>query len=243
MQRVVVGAMLVGSAVSFAQPPTLQVRTGIGFGRYSETFPGGTWSSELQPHALVGGEGALAAWRGEVVFQAQAALGIETHMGTTTAVDATVMLRENNFHQEIYEASPRYRLRLSPVIYVELGYRLLYHHLHFTEMSNNADENRDVTVHAAETGFGWRSSAPDGSAREIAVMFGVNRGSAATDRDTGDDGGVSANVRIAKRTASGLTIEAQYAYRKQNRSDNDVATQQWLRNTTWQLVAVFGYSF
>src|SRR5689334_8258748 len=126
--RLVVVAMLVGGSVSFAQPTppvqegsSLQLRAGLGFARYIESGAGFKWSSELQPYVLVGAEAAFPAGRGHFVLQGQAGLGTSTHMTSSGQLD-----QENDFHQEIFEASPRYRHPLSPVVYLEVGYRFLY---------------------------------------------------------------------------------------------------------------------
>jgi hypothetical protein len=257
--RLVVVATLVGSSVSFAQPPppvaveepaqqrsSLQLRAGLGFARYTETGAGFKWASELQPYVLVGAEGAIPAGRGHFVVQAQAGLGTDTHMSASGQLE-----QENNFHQEIFEASPRYRHPLSPVIYMEVGYRFLYQRLHFTEIPQIGDANEDVMAHAVEGSLGWRRVEADGSARMAALTLGFNRGSAENDRIEGEDfsaSGVSLNVRAAKRYPSGLMLEGQYAYRKQSGSDEAVvnfngmqATAFWPKNTTWQLVAVIGF--
>jgi hypothetical protein len=266
MRIVVVVATLVGSSVALAEPPppateptrertSFQLRTGIGFGRYTENRPGYTSSSELQPHALLGVEATLAVGRGELVFEGQASFGTETHLSTTYMVDAPPTFDEvNTFRQEIYQASPRYRHPLSPVVSVEVGYRLLYQRLHFTErLLDNPDEHRNVSVHALEAGFRWRNTKPDGSQRMLALILGANRAYTETDALAGEQfsaGGVSANVRAGKRMASGITVEAQYMYRRQsvsNESDAEVGGTQVAmalpRNTTWQLLAVFGFSF
>lgn len=260
LMRLVTVAILVGPAVSFAQPPppaiveaqparegsSLQLRAGAGFARYSESGPGFKWSSELQPFVLVGAEAALPAGRGHFVMQAQAGLGTETHMSGSGNLQ-----QENDFHQEIFEASPRYRHPLSPVLYVEVGYRFLYQRLHFTEIPTIGDANEDVMAHAVEGSFGWQRTELDGSAKMLALAFGVNRGSARNDRIEGEDfsaSGISLNARAAKRWPSGLSLEGQYAWRKQSGSDEAVVnfngtetTAYWPKNTTWQLVAVIGF--
>jgi hypothetical protein len=262
--RLVVVATLVGSSVSFAQPAappppppiaaeqpvqdgsSLQLRAGVGFARYSETGAGFKWSSELQPYVLVGAEAVFPSGRGHFVLQGQAGLGTNAHMSSTGSLD-----QENDFHQEIFEASPRYRHPLSPVVYMEVGYRFIYQRLHFTEIPTIGDANEDVMAHAVEGSFGWRRVEVDGSTRMAALTLGFNRGSAENDRVEGEDfsaSGLSLNARVAKRWPSGFMLEGQYAYRKQNGSDEAVVnfngmqvTAFWPKNTTWQLVAVIGF--
>ena len=259
--RLVLVALLLGSSTfAFAQPvpptapePTtqegssLQLRAGIGFGRYGESGAGWKWESNLQPFALVGAEGVFPAGRGHLVLQGQAGFGSDVHMTSQGQ-----LMQENDFHQQIFEGSPRYRHPLSPTVYLEVGYRFTYQRLFFTNIPMLGSALEEVSVHAFEGGIGWRRTDLDGAARHVAFTLGLNRGSAENDRIMGEDftaSGLSLNARAGKRWASGFQIEAQYAYRKQNGSDvanvlfdGMEATAQWPKNTTWQLVGVIGFA-
>jgi hypothetical protein len=259
MRFVMVG-LLVSSAVALAQPPpppapevapaptegtSMQLRAGLGFGRYSESGAGWKWKSDLQPFVLVGAEGAFPAGRGHFVMQAQAGLGSEVHM--TSSGD---LMQENDFHQQIFEGSPRYRHPLTPTLYFEGGYRFTMQRLFFTNIPTLGDARETVTLHALEFGIGWRRIELDGAKKAFALTIGLNRGSAENSRITGEDfsaGGTSLNARAGKTWASGLGIEGQFAYRKQSASDPaDVefdgmaTTAYWPKNVTWQLLAVIG---
>ena len=231
------------------EPTSLALRAGVGFGRYGESGPGWKWQSNLQPTAIVGAEAAITAGRGHLVLQGQAALGSDVEMNAS-GLDQT-----NNFHQQIFEASPRYRHPINARMYFEGGYRLTYQRLFFTDITSGSgqvlgDAEEDVTVHALEAGIGWRRTGLDGSRRHFAVTAGLNRGSAVNSRITGVDftaSGISLDVRGGKRWASGMALEAQWSYRKQGGSDTKTAMfdgmevqAMWPKNTTWQLLGVIG---
>ena len=229
------------------EPSSLQLRAGLGFGRYREYGPGWKWESDLQPFAQLGAELALPAGRGHFIAQAAAGLGSDAHMEGSGQ-----LMQENDFHQQIYEASPRYRHPLNARMYFEGGYRFTLQRLFFTNipMIDNALET--VTVHALEAGIGWRRANLDGSRKHAALTVGLNRGFAENDRIEGEDfsaGGISLDFRAGKRWASGFQLEAQFAYRKQSGSDPAEVTFDgmlvqafWPDNVTWQLLAVIGFA-
>jgi len=261
--RLVMVGLLVSSSVALAQPAppppapeveaappdgsSLQLRAGLGFGRYGESGPGWKWQTDLQPFAFVGAEGAFPAGRGHLVLQGQAGFGSDVHMTSSGQ-----LMQENDFHQQLFEGSPRYRHPISPFVYVEAGYRLTLQRLFFTNIPMLGDALETVTVHALEAGLGWRRANPNGSRREVSFTIGLNRGSAENDRIEGEDfsaGGISLNARASKRWASGLQLEGQFAYRKQNGSDvatvlfDGMETQaMWPDNVTWQLLGVLGFA-
>jgi len=259
--RIAIGfAIVVSSSVALAQPPpaptepeaapegsSLNLHAGLGFGRYSESGQGWKWESELQPFAQVGGDLVLPAGRGHFVLQAAAGMGSEAHMSASGQ-----LMQENNFHQQIFEGSPRYRHPINPRLYFEGGYRLTIQRLFFTDIPMLGDARETVTVHALEAGLGWRRRNLDGSVFGWAGTVGLNRGSAENSRITGENfsaGGMSLDTRLYKRWASGFGIEGHFAYRKQNGSG--VATVQfdgmetqamWPDNVTWQLLGVIGFA-
>lgn len=219
----------------------MQLRAGLGFGRYGESGAGWKWQSDLQPFAIVGAEGVF----GKLVLQAQAGLGTEVRMTSSGQ-----LMQENDFHQQIFEVSPRYRHALNPTLHFEAGYRLTVQRLFFTNIPSLGDARETVTVHALEAGLGWQRRDLDGRARGFALTLGFNRGSAENSRIEGEDfsaGGVSLNARAGQWWASGLAIEGQLAYRKQNGSEvatvtfDGMETQaMWPDNVTWQLIGVVG---
>lgn len=225
----------------------MQLRAGIGFGRYGESGSGWKWQSDLQPFAIVGAEGAFPAGRGHFVIQAQAGLGSEVHMTSSGQ-----LMQENDFHQQIFEASPRYRHPINPTLFFEGGYRFTMQRLFFTNIPMLGDARETVTIHALEAGLGWRRIDLDGGRRAFGLTLGLNRGSAENSRITGEDfsaGGTSLNARASKTWPSGFGIEGQFAYRKQSASDpanvlfDGMETQAyWPKNTTWQLLAVIGFA-
>lgn len=254
--RLTILGVLASSSIALAQPPpppapeatvqppaerSMQLRAGLGFGRYNESGAGWKWQSELQPFAIVGAEGVF----GKLVLQAQAGFGSEVHMSGSGA-----LMQENDFYHQIFEVSPRYRHAINPRMYIEGGYRLTVQRLFFTNIPMIGDARETVTVHALEAGLGCQRVNVDGSARGLAFTLGFNRGSAENSRIEGEDfsaGGVSLNARAGRRWASGLGIEGQFAYRKQNGSSvgnvtfDGMATQAfWPDNVTWQLLGVIG---
>lgn len=263
MRYVMVG-LLATTSTALAQPPppppaapaataapaegsSLELRAGLGFGRYGESGSGWKWQTELQPFVFAGAEAAFPAGRGHLVLQGQAGFGSEVHMTSSGQ-----LMQENDFHQQIFEASPRYRHPVSPTVYVEAGYRFTYQRLYFTSIPMIGDANEDVAVHALEGSLGWRRVGLDGSRRQLAITLGFNRGFAENDRIEGESfsaGGLSLNARASKRWASGLAIEGQFAYRKQNGSGvatvtfDGMETQAfWPDNVTWQLLGVVGFA-
>jgi hypothetical protein len=268
MRSLIVGVVVVSSSSAFAQavpppapveqeaevvqePSSFALRAGAGFGRYSESGQGWSWKSDLQPFAIVGFDGAFPAGRGHLVLQGQAGLGSNVDMSSAQ------LGQTNGFHQEIFEASPRYRHPINARMYFEGGYRFTYQRLHFTDITtmangNLGDANEYVSVHAIEAGIGWRRASLDGSRRHFAATVGLNRGGAENSRITGvtlHARGLSLDVRGGKRWASGMQFEGQFAYRKQNGSDPTTAIfdgmevqAQWPKNTTWQLLAVLGFA-
>lgn len=233
------------------EPSSFALRAGVGFGRYSESGAGWSWKSDLQPFALVGFDGAFPAGRGHFVLQGQAGLGTDVEMNASGQLEQT-----NHFHQEIFEASPRYRHPINARMYFEAGYRFTYQRLHFTDITNAngnlGDADEYVKVHAIEAGLGWRRTNLDGSRRHFVATLGLNRGSAENSRITGvtlDAKGVSFDLRGGKRWASGMQFEGQLAYRKQNGSDPTTGmfdgmevSVMWPKNVTWQLLAVLGFA-
>lgn len=238
-------------AVEPQEASSLALRAALGFGHYQESGPGWKWETDLQPFAAVGAEAALTAGRGHVVLHGQAGFGSDVDMSSSGQLD-----QSNGFHQQIFEGGVRYRHPLKPRIYLEGGYHLTYQRLYFTDITNNAtgqnvgDAEEDVTVHGLEAGLGWRSTSDDGSRRHFAIIVGLNRGSAENSRITGGDfsaRGISFDLRGGKRWASGMQLEGQFAYRKQNGSDPTMATfdgmpveAMWPKNVTWQLLGVLG---
>jgi hypothetical protein len=258
--RLVVAVLLASSSIALAQPvlppvtetppsedSSLTLRAGLGFGRYRESGAGWNWQSEMQPFALVGAEGLFSAGRGHFVLQGQAGIGSEVHMSGSGS-----LMQENDFHQQIFEASPRYRHPLNPTMFFEAGYRLTVQRLFFTNIPMLGDARETVIVHALEAGIGWRRVNLDGSLRHIAFALGFNRGSAENSRIEGEDfsaRGISLNARAGKRWASGFGMEGQFAYRKQNSSDIAQVTFDgmpveafWPANVTWQLLGVVGFA-
>ena len=259
--RLVAALALLGSSSARAQPPpppveeapaveegsSLTLRAGLGFGRYRESGPGWKWQSDLQPFALVGAEAVFPAGRGHLVLQGQAGLGTEVHMEGSGS-----LTQENDFHQQIFEGSPRYRHPLNPTLFVEVGYRFTLQRLFFTNIPMIGDARETVMVHAVEGSVGWRRANPDGSGRHVAFTFGITRGSAENSRIEGEDfssGGIVMGARGGKRWASGLGVEAQLAYRKQSASDPAQVTFDgmpveafWPANLTWQLLGVVGFA-
>ncbi len=260
MRLVLVGC-LASSSLALAQPvpppsvateaapedSSLTLRAGMGFGRYRESGPGWKWQSDLQPFALVGAEGAFPAGRGHLVLQGQAGIGSEVHMEGSGN-----LMQENDFHQQIFEGSPRYRHPMNQTMFVEVGYRFTMQRLFFTNIPMLGDARETVMVHALEGAIGWRRVNLDGSRRHVAFTFGINRGSAENSRIEGEDfsaGGMSLDARAGKRWASGFGIEGQFAYRKQNSSDAASVTFDgmpveafWPKNVTWQLLGVIGFA-
>ena len=263
--RLVGFAVLVSSSIAVAQPPpppppvpapeveqpkegsSFGLRAGIGFGRYIESGVGWKWQSELQPFAQVGADLAIPAGRGWFVLQAQAGFGSDTHMSASGQ-----LMQENQFHQQIFEASPRYRHPFANSrFYFEGGYRLTIQRLFFTDIPMLGDARETVTVHALEGGFGWRKQNLSGGEHHFALTIGLNRGSAENSRVTGEDfsaGGFSLDTRVGHRWASGFGIAAHLAYRKQNGSkvatvnfDGMETQAQWPDNETWQLLGVIGF--
>ena len=119
------------------------------------------------------------------------------------------LMQENDFHQQIFEGSPRYRHPLNPTMFVEVGYRFTMQRLFFTNIPMVGDARETVTVHALEAGLGWRRVNLDGGARHATVTIGFNRGSAENSRIEGEDfsargmslnAGWRASSRIASRT-------------------------------------------
>ncbi len=260
MRSVVVIGVLVSSSLARAQPappaPTapelpretsLDLHAGLGFGRYTESGTGWTWKSELQPFAQVGAEFVTPAGRGHFVLQGRAGFGSDTHMSASGQ-----LMQENDFHQQIFEGSPRYRHPINPSLYVEAGYRLTIQRLFFTDIPMLGDARETVTVHAIEGGMGWQRIDLDGGRRLVAVTVGVNRGSAENSRVEGEDfsaGGMSLDARVGTRWASGLGLEGHFAYRKQNGSgvatvtfDGMETEAMWPDNETWQLLGVVGFA-
>jgi hypothetical protein len=259
--RFVVVVLLASSSIALAQPvpppaepeappdeaSSLTLRAGMGFGRYRESGAGWKWQSDLQPFALVGAELLLPLDRSRFVLQAQAGLGSEVHMEGSGN-----LMQENDFHQQIFEISPRYRRPINPVLFVELGYRFTMQRLFFTNIPMLGDARETVTLHALEGSVGWRRVNLDGSRRHVVFTLGLNRGFAENSRIEGEDfsaGGVSLDARAGKRWASGFGIEGQLAYRKQSASDPAAVTLDgmpveayWPANVTWQLLGVIGFA-
>jgi hypothetical protein len=233
------------------EPSSFALRAGVGFARYGEAGGGWSWKSDMQPFAIVGSEGAFPLGRGHLVLQGQAGFGSEVGMTATGQLSQT-----NDFHQEIFEGSPRYRHPINARLYFEGGYRFTYQRLHFTDITNAngnlGDADEYVSVHAFEGGLGWRRTSLDGSRRHVAFTIGLNRGSAENSRITGATlhaRGVSFDLRGGKRWASGMQLEGQFAYRKQNGSSPTTAmfdgmevSVMWPKNTTMQLLVVLGFA-
>ena len=260
--RLVVVVLFASSSVALAQPvpppveseapaadagSSLSLRAGMGFGRYRESGAGWKWQSDLQPFAIVGAEGMFSAGRGHLVLQGQAGIGSEVHMTSSGS-----LMQENDFHQQIFEGSPRYRHPLNRTMFFDVGYRFTMQRLFFTNIPMLGDARETVMVHAVEGGIGWRRVNLDGSQRHILFTLGLTRGSAENSRIEGEDfssRGVSLNARAAKRWASGFGIEGQFAYRKQSNSDVAQVTFDgmpveaiWPNNVTWQLLGVIGFA-
>jgi len=225
----------------------LQLRAGLGFGRYTESGAGWKWASDLQPFAQFGAEFVTPAGRGQFVVQGAAGLGSDVHMEGSGQ-----LTQENDFHQQIFEGSPRYRHPITPRLYFDAGYHLTVQRLFFTNIPMLGDARETVTVHAVEAGLGWRRVADDGSRKHFAFVFGLNRGSAENSRITGENfsaSGQSVDIRVGKRWASGFQMEFEAAWRKQNGSGvadvffDGMATQaMWPDNVTWNLLGVIGFA-
>jgi hypothetical protein len=250
--------VLLGPSVAFAQPvpppvetppesSSLTLRAGMGFGRYRESGAGWKWQSDLQPFAIVGVEAMFPAGRGHLVLQGQAGIGSEVHMEGSGN-----LMQENDFHQQIFEGSPRYRHPINPTLFAEVGYRFTFQRLVFTNIPMIGEAREDVMVHAVEGSLGWRRVSLDGSRRHVAFTFGITRGFAENSRIEGEDfssGGISLDARGGKRWASGFGVEGQFAYRKQSASDIAQVTfdgmpveAYWPANVTWQLLGVVGFA-
>jgi len=234
---------------SSAPSSYLQLRAGLGVARYRETGPGFKFEAALQPFVLVGGEGGFPLGRGLLVLQASAGLGTEVDMKATS--NGTVF-QENQFRQEVYEASPRIRWPINPRVHFEGGYRLTVQRLFIIDVPMIGDALETVVVHAGEIGIVWHRTNPDTSRLQVELGLGFNRASAENDRIDGEDfgaGGMSLGARVQRQWASRLSVEGVIAYRKQNGSDvqtvtfDGMSTQaQWPNNTTWQLLVVAGYA-
>ncbi len=232
-----------------ADGASMQLRAGAGIGRYTESGPGFSFNSDLQPFLIVGGEGVFPAGNNHVVLQASAGFGTDVHM---EAKQNGMVFQENRFHQQVFEASPRYRWTVNPKLRFEAGYRLTMQRLFFTDIPTIGDALETVTVHAVEAGLGWQRRYADASRLAVDFVVGLNRGFAENDRIEGEDfsaGGASFNARVQKRWANGLGVETQLAYRKQDGSEVQEVTFDgmqtmafWPDNVTWQLLIVTGFA-
>jgi hypothetical protein len=229
----------------------LSLRAGFGFGRYSESTANLLFEANLEPEAQIGAEWSTSAGRGQFAVQAAASLGTQVDMQATSQGTVT---QQNQFRQEVYEASPRLRWPLStPGLVVEAGYRLTYQRLFFLGVPNVGDAEEDVTVHALEFGGSWQRTYADGSHLRVGLGLGFNHGSALNNRITGGDFsalGHSFWVGVHRRFASRLSMEAGWTYRQQHGSTVQnvmfmgmPGQAVWPQNTTWTFMGFAGYGF
>lgn len=225
------------------------LRAGLGVGRYSETAPGVLFDSDVQPQVQAGVDGAWKIGTGLVVLQAAATFGTQVHMSAT---QNGMLVQNNDFRMQLYEASPRLRWPLNPRLAVDLGYRLTYQRLFFLGIPSFGDVEEDVTVHAAELGLLYHRATTDGGRLHVAAGIGLNHGSAQNDHIMGGDfsaGGHSFWIRTDRTWASGLTIGVAWTTRSQDGSSSQNVTVMgmqgtafWPQNTTWSLFALAGYT-
>ncbi|CAN5902301.1 hypothetical protein BH11MYX2_BH11MYX2_29490 [soil metagenome] len=232
-------------------PPAheLRLRGGLGVGTYSESAPGVTFKADAEPMAQVALDGFVAG-------NDQLGFAFQATAATTTEVDMRArqngqVTQENKFNQDLYEISPRLRIRTSARIAFEIGYRFTYQRLHINDVGNFGDVLEVVQSHAIEGGFLYRKPDPDGGRLDVTVELGLNHGwadNSLIDGDNFDAGGQQFAVRVFKTFASGLSVGGGLQLRQQNGSEMDDVTVQgqattafWPDNQTMSILGSIGY--
>lgn len=245
--------LIVMQAVAVDPPPPateLRVRGGLGVSGYSESAPGISFKADPQPMAQVGVDGFVAA-------NDKLGLAFQVAAATTTEVDMRAkqngtVTQENHFSQDLFEISPRLRIRYSSRFAFEVGYRLTYQRLHINDVGNFPDVLEAVQSHAIEGSLLYQRRDLDGGRLDVAVELGLNHGWAENSLIDGDDfdaGGEQFAVRVFKTFASGLSVGGALQMRFQDGSDMDDVTVQgqattaiWPKNTTTMFLASAGYA-
>lgn len=236
---------------------SVELRAGLGIGRYSEDQYPLEFTADIQPFTQLSGEAVIATGRGGVVVQAGAGLGFQADMRATQNGQLT---QTNTFKQEIYDASVRYRHLRSARFFVEVGYRFTLQRLHFRDLRDPqgnpgliSGANEDAFIHALEGGFGWRRTDGSGHRRELTIVVGLNRGTAENDQVEGEEFsaiGLSLGTRALYRWPFGLQLGGEWSWRREGGSDQQVVTVMgmqttaiWPGNTTWTLLGLVGFGF
>lgn len=230
----------------------VQLRAGLGVGRYTEKAPGVLFEANLEPQAQARLDGVWPVGNAQLVVFAAASFGTQVAMAATSNGS---VVQQNQFRMELYEASPRMRWPINPHVAIELGYRFTYQRLFFIDVpigGQNETAEEDVTVHAGELGVLWHRATTDGGRATIDAGFGFNHGGAKNSLIQGGDFSASGHslwLHGEKRWPSGMTLGGAWTTRTQDGSTSQNVTVMgmqttavWPQNTTWALLLLAGYT-